>query len=156
MVVGLLKDRSIQTIGWGIWGLCLIYGFRFAVRKDKPLTTDEAIALTPDAAELRWHHQVLGSAWTIGSLVGLIGFDRWFTQGQFIHPAVLGIAFASVAAFDGFFAARTGIYSVSDRWRFRYVVDTGARLRQLGKLQGWLSVATCFVGILVAYFITPS
>jgi len=153
VLVTLLKDKLIQMLGWGVLGICLIYGFRYAVRNDKELTTEEVVAIAPAAAQIRWDHQVLGSLWALGSIVGLLSFDWWFNHGQGISPPIIGLALTSVAIFDGFFAERTGIYPVSDRLRFRYVYDNGPRIKRLGKIQKRMSVAVWCVGFSLTYLL---
>lgn len=150
---GLVKDPLIQMLGWGLLGLGLLYGFQYPLRKDKELTTEEVIAIAPEAAQIRWDHQVLGTLWALASLPGLFSFDWWLNHGQGISPPILGLGLVSIAIFEGSFAERTGIYSVSNRLGFRYMYDNGSRIKQLGKIQKRVSIVVVCIGLSVAYLL---
>ena len=143
----------IPFLLWGCLGFGLLYGFRYGVRRDKELTTDELVEINPAFRRTRLKHQLFGSLWALFTVVGFIGFDSWYNNGRLISPAVAGMTFASIAVFEGFFAARTGIYSVSERWRERYVYESGDRIKHLGKLQGSISLVVCLIGFVTAYLL---
>ncbi|HTP09211.1 MAG TPA: hypothetical protein VMP08_13235 [Anaerolineae bacterium] len=131
-------------------GFISLYFPRFFLRRYKNLSSSELRDVAGLATMVRlypWKQVLFASV--SGVVLFTIGTLLWPIVGTRVY-FLFGVWVALLGMFDGWFAAKTGIYPTPEKIGYFYVVGDGEYDRKLGKIHLWVGVTVAVVIIVWA------